>query len=409
MIAISLSPNTEKDDISLARKLIFSPWRWQRGPAATLLETEFSQWLGGLTTAISFNSGRTALYAILSSLGLSPNDEVLLQAFTCVAVPGPVLWTGAKPVYVDCADDYTMSAEDLKRKITANSKVLIIQHTFGLVAHMDELLKIAREHKLFVIEDCVHAMGSTYKGAKVGTLGDAAIFSFGRDKCLSSVFGGLAVTADNSLASKLKQKSLAWGEPNKTWILQQLLHPLILSLSKKFYDFAGLSLGKAILATAVKLNLISKAVYPEEKSGGEPPFGFKRMPNALAALALNQFRKLPKFIEHRKKIADLYRKTLPSAWFAPQTPESNPVYLRLPIQIDNPRQIILKARQQAVELGDWYVQPLAPKGVDHSKIHFTPESCPNATRLTQRVLNLPTNIQINEAKVYKVINLLKQL
>ena len=91
-ISISLSPNTEKDDIWLAFKLLFQPWRWEKGKTIKELEGEFKKYFGVRNT-ISFNSGRSALMAILDSLGLEKNSEVLLQAFTCNAAANPIIWS----------------------------------------------------------------------------------------------------------------------------------------------------------------------------------------------------------------------------------------------------------------------------------------------------------------------------
>src|SRR3989344_8652804 len=100
-ISISLSPNTESDDVWQAFRLLFLPWKWKKGGAAEQLERKFASCLGA-KSACAFNSGRSALLAILESLGLEKNGEVLLQAFTCNAVAHPVVWAGLQPVYVDC-------------------------------------------------------------------------------------------------------------------------------------------------------------------------------------------------------------------------------------------------------------------------------------------------------------------
>ena len=99
-ISISLSPNTEQDDVRLAFGLLFQPWRWKKGKELESLEQEFKRYLG-LKYAYAFNSGRSSFLAILDSLNLEKESEVLLQAFTCNAVPNPVLWNGLKPVYID--------------------------------------------------------------------------------------------------------------------------------------------------------------------------------------------------------------------------------------------------------------------------------------------------------------------
>lgn len=143
-ISISLSPNTERDDILLAFKLLFQPWKWQKGCQTPLLEEEFRKYLG-VQYAYSFNSGRSALLAVLSALGGQKGDEILLQAFTCNAVPNPVLWAGLNPVYVDCReDDFNIDPVDLEKKITPKSRVVIVQHTFGLPADMDRIVEVCK-------------------------------------------------------------------------------------------------------------------------------------------------------------------------------------------------------------------------------------------------------------------------
>src|SRR3989344_3908825 len=113
-ISISLSPNIENDDIQLAIKLILQPWRWKIGEGISKFEEEFKKYLG-VKYAISFNSGRSAFLAILKSLDLEKGDEILLQAFTCNAVPNPILWARLKPVYVDCDEEtFNLDLEDLK-------------------------------------------------------------------------------------------------------------------------------------------------------------------------------------------------------------------------------------------------------------------------------------------------------
>lgn len=264
-ISISLSPNTERDDISLALKLIFQFWKWKKGKAIEKLEKQFREYLG-VKYAFSFNSGRSALMAILQSLDLESKSEVLLQAFTCNAAVNPILWSGLKPIYIDCDENnFNIDIKDLRRKITKNSKVLMIQHTFGRPVEMDEIIEICQENNLILIEDCAHSLGAEYLplgqkfGAegkpqvqkkidvgvkkKTGTLGKAGFFSFGRDKVISTVYGGIAVTNDEIVAKKLREFQKKIGRPSNFWTFQQLLHPVLMNyLLLPFYSF--FSLGK---------------------------------------------------------------------------------------------------------------------------------------------------------------------
>lgn len=170
-VFVSISPNSQGDDMRAALKLLFSPWKWIEGGAVGQFTEAFKKYLG-MKSVFIFNSGRTSLYAILRSIDLKSSDEVLVQGFTCAAAVDPILWVGAKPVYVDIeTGTYNMSPSDLQKKITRNSKVLVIQHTFGFPAKLDELVRIAKEHNLVVVEDVAHSLGAEYKNRKLGTFG----------------------------------------------------------------------------------------------------------------------------------------------------------------------------------------------------------------------------------------------
>ena len=208
-VSISLSPNVQKDDVVLALKLLFQPWKWaghKSAPAVKKLEEEFAKYLG-VKYAVSFNSGRSSMYAILRALELPKGSDVKIQAFTCNAVANPILWAGLNPVYVDCDNDFN-----------AVSGVDIVQHTFGLPNE-----KALNKQ---VIEDCAHALGAEINGKKVGTFGKAGFFSFSRDKVISCVYGGMAVTNDDELGKKLQALQKEFGMPGMAWIKQQILHPI---------------------------------------------------------------------------------------------------------------------------------------------------------------------------------------
>ena len=409
-ISISLSPNTEKDDILLALKLLFQPWRWKKelteARPLSKLEEEFKRYLG-IKYAISFNSGRSALMAILDSLGLKKGEEVLLQAFTCNAAVNPIIWTGLKPVFVDCNEKtFNIDIEDLKRKITPKSKVLMVQHTFGLPADLDEILEICQKNNLILIEDCAHSLGASYKGKKVGTFGKAAFFSFSRDKVISSVYGGIAVTNDGALAKKLKEFQEKIGYPSYFWIFQQLLHPILMNwLILPTYPI----LGKYLLILFQWLQILSKAVHWKEKRGQKPNYFPKRLPNALAFLALNQFKKLEKFNNHRKEIADFYYQELKGTIFElPKNPENRKqIFLRFPIKHLKAHQIIKQAWQKNLLIGDWYDIVIAPHDTKLEKMQYNFGSCPKAEKLAKETFNLPTHINTSKKDAQRIVNFLK--
>lgn len=434
-ISISLSPNVEKDDVKLALNLIIRPWLWMRnkkpflhsaetknsnanGSAIETIENEFKKYLG-VKYAISFNSGRSAFYAILKVLDIPKESNVAIQAFTCNAVVSPILWAGLNPLYIDCnKNDFNISTSELKSKINTKTRAVLVQHTFGLPANMDEIRTICAENNLILIEDCAHSLGAEYNGVKVGSQSKVAFFSFSRDKVISSVYGGIAVTNDPLLGEKLLQAQGELGMPSLFWIFQQILHPILLHyLILPIYNF--LNLGKLFLVFSQITHILSKAVSWQEKRGQRPDYFPKAMPNALAIMALNQFKKLDKFNNHRQEIAQLYYDNLKDLKyelpknFDPSTGSGQAyrknIFLRFTIKHPKAHEILYDAwHKQNILLGDWYTTPIAPFDTKTEEMKYILGSCPNAESLAKQTFNLPTHINISYKEVVRIVNFLKK-
>lgn len=399
IISASLSPNTQGDDVALAAKTLLRPWVWRVGREVAIAEGWFRTYFS-TDTAVSFNSGRAALLALLKSFGIGGGDEVLLQAFTCVAVPNSVLWAGATPRFVDIDETYNLDPNDLAQKITKKTKVVIVQHTFGIPANMDAIAALVQKHNLIVIEDCAHSLGASYKGRNVGSLGDAAFFSFGRDKVLSSVWGGMAMVNKKITHTKAAAALRAYQQnlptPRAFWIFQQLLHPVAFLLILGTYT-AGF--GKVLLVVLQKLRLLSFPVYPEEKQGKRPQDFPARFPNALAILLLNQLKKLNAYNSQRRTIALYFRKTLIHQGKSGLVDRANgAMFLRYPLKVKNPEGILRKAKARGILLGNWYHNVVDPTGVEFAAVGYVKGSCPNAEKAAVSIVNLPTLISEQQAK-----------
>lgn len=409
-IFISLSPNIERDDLFLVLQKLFQPWNFFDGPAIKELEESFKKYLN-LKYAFSFNSGRSAFLAILKSLSLKEEDEILLQAFTCNALVNPILALNLKPIFVDIEKStLNLDPQDLKKKITPKSKVVVVQHTFGLPAKMEEILKICLANDLILIEDCAHCLGATLENKKLGTFGKAAFFSFGRDKIISSVSGGMAVTNDPVLGERLKEFQAKCSFPSYFWTLRELFHPVLTQgFIKPLYRFFGI--GKWFLIFFQKLEILSKAVSKEEKKGKLSSYFPKKLPNVLACLALNQLKKLKKFNCHRKKIAKIYDEELKELNIQLPLWQTGRVYMRYPLILENKDtdEILRKFEKEKIFLDDgWRKTPIVPPDTDQTKMHYKIGSCPNAEKVAKFIINLPTHIQISEKDAQKIVNLLKQ-
>jgi dTDP-4-amino-4,6-dideoxygalactose transaminase len=155
----------------------------------------------GVKYAVAFNSATSALHAAVVAVGVEPCQEVIVPPYTFTSTATSVLMHNAIPVFADVEDIYFgLDAASVEKSISPLTKAIIPVHLFGHPAKMDELLAVARRHKLKVIEDCAQAPGAKYKDRHVGTLGDCGIFSFTENKNITTGEGGMLVTNDEAIA-----------------------------------------------------------------------------------------------------------------------------------------------------------------------------------------------------------------
>ena len=169
---------------------------------------EFEQMVAkflGVKHAIAVSSGTAALHLSLIAIGIKPGDEVIAPSYTFPATVNVIELVGAKPVLVDVdMDTYNIDVNQIEQKITDKTKAIIPVHLFGNPADMDAIMDIANTYNLMVIEDAAGALGSAYKGQKVGTLGDIGCFSFHPRKIITTAEGGMVVTNNDDLAEKVR-------------------------------------------------------------------------------------------------------------------------------------------------------------------------------------------------------------
>lgn len=402
IIAIGLGPNEEKDDVTLAQRLLCTPWKYMSGDSPAKVEAWFMHYFH-VAHAVSFNSGRTALYAILRSLQIGEGDEVLLQAFTCVVVPNAIRAVGASPVYVDITDSLTMHPKDVEKKITKKTKVIVVQHTFGIPTDMDAIMRIAEKHHLSVIEDVAHTIGGEYKGKKLGTFGIAAMFSLGRDKAFSSTFGGVAITSDKELGKRLKEYNNSLQDPSRLWTAQQLVYPIIVDVIVRSYNV--FSFGKVLHYLLRRIHFFSFPVTAKERRGEYLRDDAKKYPEALARLTLLQLTKLEKYNKKRKEFVIMYNSVLKS--ISKNDVENNPL-LRYPFLVKNKREAIRYLAERKMYIGDWYNQVIDPKNVVQGLVGYVQGSCPIAEKTVQHIINLPTYPALEKEDAERVMMVLKE-
>jgi hypothetical protein len=204
--------------------------------------------------------------------------------------------------------------------------------------------------------------------------------------------------------SKLRyfQKQLRY--PSYFWIFQQLLHPVVFALILPSYN---IYIGKVILWLLFKLHLVTKPVIAEELSGDKPSFFPAKFPNALAQILLLQLKKLDKYNELRRENAAYYYQQLKKKKNI-KLPKLNHegIYLRFNILTERAADILQKAKQHRILLGNWYKNTIDPKGVNLSKIGYRKDSCPKAEAAAKLSVNLPTYSRLTKADLDAVVNML---
>ena len=215
----------------------------------------------GVNYAVGVNSCYHALYFSLLAAGIGPGDEVITVGHTFVATVSAIVHTGAKPILVDVRDDYNMAPDKFAAAVTPNTKAVIPVHLNGRVCEMDAILAVARNHGLAVIEDAAQALGATFRGKRAGSFGLTGCFSFYPFKSLGGLGDGGAVTTDNPEVARF--------------------------------------------ATLMRFN-------GEDRLTGEFEYHGQTalLDNVQAAVLDVKLRHLPSWIEHRRKIAHLYREGL---------------------------------------------------------------------------------------------------
>ncbi len=202
MIPIA-NPIIEDEEIQEVVEVLKSGFIAQ-GPKVAEFEEKFAQYVG-TKYAVATSSGTTALHLALLAAGVGEGDEVITTPFSFAATGNSVLYTGARPVFVDIdSQTYNLDPAQIEAAITPQTKAILPVHLYGQPADMDPIMEIAAKHDLRVIEDAAQAHGAIYKGKMAGSLGDMACFSFYPTKNMTTSEGGIITTDNKELADKCR-------------------------------------------------------------------------------------------------------------------------------------------------------------------------------------------------------------
>jgi dTDP-4-amino-4,6-dideoxygalactose transaminase len=431
-IFIGSIPNTQDDDISLAKRILKGNADLNNSIKNTRQLLRDSLQIKDKINPFLFNRGRDSLYFFLRLLNLKEDDEVVVQAFTCVAVVAPILWNDAKPIYVDIKfNSFNMDLDLLQEKISKRTRAVIIQHTFGNIADVKRVREIIgrintrrkENEKIYLIEDCAHLFpSSTKKGENsgeevgikskipnsfhdVGRYSDMYFFSFSQDKSISCTQGAAMIINNKRLLSLAKEKYKDVEKPSKKKALYNAKYIKLWNVIKNTYfinliPFTKVTIGRVLIVLFRSLGLIRK-----QASADITQFqGIKKISDIQAILLKNQLKKVREINNHRERITDIYNKNLREEF---RYKSNNKALLRYPVLISNKEEIKSKLLKEEIIVGNWYRTPVYPLDNKLKDVGYVKGSCPVAEECGENILNLPTNIKVtkdNAVKIVKIIN-----
>ena len=362
----------EEDDIQAVIEVLKSDYL-TTGPKIAEYETMVADYVGA-KYAVAISNGTAALHAACFAAGIGAGDEVITTSLTFAASSNCVLYCGGTPVFADVdAKTYNIDPEDIKRKITPRTKAIIAVHLAGQPCDMDAIHAIAKEHNLIVIEDGAHALGSEYKGKKVGALSDMTTFSFHPVKPITTGEGGMIVTDDEEFYKKLV-----------------------------LFRSHGITRDE---------NLMTRNEGPWFYQQLELGYNY-RMTDIQCALGCSQMKKLDRFLNRRRELVKRYEEAFadcPNIVTPYQLPETNSGWHLYIVQVKNcdRREIFEALRGEGIGVNVHYIPVYYhPYYQEHG---YREVHCKNAEEIYTHMISLPLYPGLTDVQQDEVIEKIKKM
>jgi dTDP-4-amino-4,6-dideoxygalactose transaminase len=379
-----------------------------RGARVDALERRFAATLES-RDAVLLPHARIALLAILRALDLPPQSEVLMTPVTIPDVVNAVLIAGLRPVFLDLGErTCNLDPAQIAERASPAARVLLLTHLSGLAWQMDEILRMAKERGLIVLEDCSQAMGTRYDGKLLGTFGRAGFYSLSTLKPVASFHGGLVITDDEALAGAVRRAALELPLPSRRWlfkmfardaILHTASHPAPFSLAG-YYGVAALErFAPAIIDEFQRGNIVydaaRRAARVKRKTEIAPSF-FAAYTEAQAALAEGCLDALEAGNHRRAALVSRLHRALQAAGvpgLVELDPRGSPTFWRYPLWLSEPAELRAFLLRRGIDAAR---TNLCCASREPAFADFAAET-PNAAAFVERMVFLPLHPNLDEA------------
>lgn len=364
-----------KSDIEERISKILVGGSYINGPYVKQFEKNIAEYLG-VKHAIGVANGTDALVIVLRTMGIGDGDEVITTPFTFFATAEAISIVGATPIFVDVKlTDFNIDETKIEEKLTEKTKAIMPVHIFGSPAEMDTINKIAKKHDLYVIEDAAQAIGSEYRGKKIGGLGDMATFSFFPTKNLGTYGdGGMITTNDDKLAA-LCRALKAHGSGTQGETAYNMLH----GIENK------------------KVEGVENTVYNPKKYYNYFIGHNSRLDEVHAGILDIKLKYLDEWNQKRIDTAKYYDEELKDMdfKFMELDNRNKNVYHMYIIQSENRDKVVNKLKEDGIATGIYYPVPLHLQKV-YKDLGYKIGDLPNAEYLSQRTFAIPVDPELEE-------------
>ena len=380
------------------------------GPQIAQFEAAFARRAGvDASQAIATSYGRVAFYYILKALALPAGSEIIMPALTFWVMPELARAAGLKVVFADVDPaTFTMDPAALERAITPATRAVVPTHLYGLPCDMDAIMAIARQHNLRVIEDCAHALGAKFDGQPVGTIGDAAIFSFQTLKPLNCYGGGLALIRDRTLAAQVRALAEAEPWPDEKRVTNRLLVGRLQRIFIKPWVFTISAFPILWVSSLIGAN---PDVYLWEKIRSLSPLPdnyTERFPNVQAAIGLAALKALDGWTERTRAHANLMNQTLgalPGIQVPAVPPRRTHVYYQYCVYASQRDELVVRCVKRGIDIETLHVDVCSDMDLFAGET-VVPEGAPGARRAAG-AMQIPVYSTLSNAQAARVARVVR--